>query len=290
MKLVTFRDGRLTRPGLVHGDHLIDLSAAWAALDGRPDDLADLGAWLAAGGLATLDRIELDILAEDPLIARDLDLESLLAPILRPPKIVCIGMNYADHAAEKGERAPDHPLLFAKAANTVVGPGCAVVRPPGVVKLDYEVELCVVVAGHADMVSEGEALRHVLGYTIALDMSARDVQYAERQFYRGKSFRGFCPMGPWIVSAAELDPSDLQIALEVNGEVRQKSRTSQMLFGVARLVAEISGVHPLEPGDLILTGTPPGVGVFRQPPVFLQPGDRVTARIEGIGELAVTIA
>jgi 2-keto-4-pentenoate hydratase/2-oxohepta-3-ene-1,7-dioic acid hydratase in catechol pathway len=207
-------------------------------------------------------------------------------PIERPEKIVCLGLNYRDHAEEQGVDLPASPLLFAKWPNTLIGPGEAIVIPPSVAKCDYEAELAVVLGVRVRRVSRENALEAVRGYLCANDVSARDLQFADGQWTRGKSVDTFCPVGPRLVPAAEIpDPHDLRIRALVNGEVLQDSTTANLVFGIDEIVSYVSQTVTLEPGDLILTGTPAGVGIFRDPQRLLQPGDEVTIEIEGIGEL-----
>ena len=191
------------------------------------------------------------------------------------PKIVCVGLNYGAHAGESGGELPKAPLLFGKFANTLIGDGDAIVLPPKIGHVDAEAELAVVIG------ERGE----IAGYTCANDVSARDAQFGDGQWFRGKGFDTFCPVGPRIAPAGELDPSDLRIQQRLNGDVLQDSRTSDLIFDVPTLVSYVSQVVTLEPGDLILTGTPEGVGVFREPKVALKGGDVVEIEIEGIGVL-----
>jgi 2-keto-4-pentenoate hydratase/2-oxohepta-3-ene-1,7-dioic acid hydratase in catechol pathway len=207
-------------------------------------------------------------------------------PIDRPGKIVCVGLNYRDHAEEQGVPLPEAPLLFAKWQNTLIGPGEPIVSPPIVTKCDYEAELGVVIGARARDVSAENALEAVAGYICLNDVSARDLQFADSQWTRGKSPDTFCPVGPRLVPRDEVaDPQQLAIRAILNGEVMQESSTSNMVFGVADVIAYITQAITLEPGDLIATGTPAGVGVFRKPPVFMQPGDEITIEIEGLGSL-----
>jgi 5-carboxymethyl-2-hydroxymuconate isomerase len=207
-------------------------------------------------------------------------------PIDRPSKIVCVGMNYRDHAAEAGLEVPAQPVLFAKWPNGLVGPGEPIVLPNGVERVDYEAELGVVVGRRARNVSEADALDHVGGYLCLNDVSERRLQFQDGQWTRGKSLDTFCPVGPRLVSPDEVgDPQSLRIRALVNGEALQDSSTAEMVFGVAEIVAYTSRWLTLEPGDLIATGTPAGVGFTREPPVYLTPGDTVTIEIERIGEL-----
>jgi 2-keto-4-pentenoate hydratase/2-oxohepta-3-ene-1,7-dioic acid hydratase in catechol pathway len=209
-----------------------------------------------------------------------------MLPIERPGKIVCVGLNYRDHAEEQGAPLPDAPLLFAKWQNALVGPGEPIVIPPLVTKCDYEAELGVVIGTRVRNASAENALEAVAGYVCVNDVSARDLQFADGQWTRGKSPDTFCPVGPRLVPRDEIaDPQQLAIRAVLNGQAMQESSTSNMVFGVADLIAYITQTITLEPGDLIATGTPAGVGAFRKPPVFMQPGDEITIEIEGLGSL-----
>jgi 2-keto-4-pentenoate hydratase/2-oxohepta-3-ene-1,7-dioic acid hydratase in catechol pathway len=199
------------------------------------------------------------------------------------PKIVCVGLNYDDHAGESGMELPKAPLLFGKFANALCGDGDAIVLADGIGHVDAEAELAVVIGRTARNVSEDDAFDFVAGYTCANDVSARDQQFNDRQWFRGKGHDGFCPVGPRI---GELDdPSDVQVVQRLNGEVLQDSRTSFLIFKIPYLISYISQGITLEPGDLILTGTPDGVGVFREPKLSMKAGDVVEVEVEGIGVL-----
>lgn len=207
-------------------------------------------------------------------------------PIERPGKIVCVGLNYRAHAVEQNREPPDRPVLFAKWATALIGPGEPIRLPSISRAIDHEAELGVVIGERVRGVSAADALGVVRGYLCANDVSARDLQRADRQFTRAKSLDTFCPVGPTLVPAAEVpDPQALRIRCLVNGEVRQDSSTADMVFTVAELIAFASEAITLEPGDLLLTGTPGGVGEFRDPPVYLRDGDEVTVEIEGVGTL-----
>jgi 2-keto-4-pentenoate hydratase/2-oxohepta-3-ene-1,7-dioic acid hydratase in catechol pathway len=207
-------------------------------------------------------------------------------PIDLPSKIICVGLNYRDHAEEQGAPLPERPILFAKWPNTLGGPGDAIVVPSISTKVDYEAELGVVIGSRVRGVSKENALEAVRGYLCLNDVSARDLQFADGQWTRGKSPDTFCPVGPQLVPASEVpDPQALAIRAILNGEVMQDSSTANMVFGVAEVIEFITQAITLEPGDLIATGTPAGVGAFRDPPVFMQPGDEVTIEIEGLGAL-----
>ena len=214
----------------------------------------------------------------------------LLTPIASPSKIVAIGLNYADHAEEGGVPTPKAPLIFAKFPSTIVGPGDDVVWDRGLTdQVDYEAELGVVIGRTARNVSEADALDHVFGYTCINDVSARDLQFGDGQWIRGKGLDTFCPVGPWIVTADEIpDPQSLRIECIVNGDALQSSTTANMFFGVRTIIAHCSRAFTLLPGDLIATGTPAGVGVYKKPPRLLRDGDEMVIRIEGIGDLRNT--
>lgn len=252
-----------------------------------PDGPATMAAWLAAGQAGK------DALRDAATTARILaggeptDGLELLAPIPRPGKVVAIGRNYRAHTDEEGVEPPPLPLIFSKWPSSVVGPGAQIRWDPGLTsQVDYEAELAVVIGRRARRVSELEALDYVAGYTCLNDVSARDLQFSDGQWTRGKSLDTFCPMGPALVTADEIgDPQDLAICCTVGDERLQDGHTSQMYFGVARIVSHCSQAFTLEPGDVIATGTPAGVGVFRDPPRFLTAGDVVTVEIERIGRL-----
>jgi 2-keto-4-pentenoate hydratase/2-oxohepta-3-ene-1,7-dioic acid hydratase in catechol pathway len=206
--------------------------------------------------------------------------------ITRPGKIVCVGLNYHDHAEEGGQDLPKAPLLFAKWPNTLIGHGEPIVLPTEAKEVDYEAELGVVIGTTAKHVSERDALDHVQGYICVNDVSARDLQFGDGQWTRGKSPDSFCPVGPRLVAREEIDdPQALAIRCVLNGQTMQDSSTSQMIFSVAEIIAYVTRVITLEPGDLIATGTPAGVGVFRDPKVLLKDGDEVSVEIEGLGTL-----
>jgi 2,4-didehydro-3-deoxy-L-rhamnonate hydrolase len=207
-------------------------------------------------------------------------------PIGLPQKIVCVGLNYRDHAEEQGTELPGAPLLFAKWPNALIGPGEPIVIPRVSRRVDYEAELGVVIGSRVRNVSAENALEAVHGYLCLNDVSARDLQFSDGQWTRGKSPDTFCPIGPRLVPREDVpDPQALRIRCVLNGEVMQDSTTANMVFGVGEIVAYASQTMTLEPGDLIATGTPAGVGVFRDPPVLLEDGDEVTIEIDGLGAL-----
>jgi 2-keto-4-pentenoate hydratase/2-oxohepta-3-ene-1,7-dioic acid hydratase in catechol pathway len=209
------------------------------------------------------------------------------APVTDPEKIVCVGLNYQDHAEEGDNPIPEEPVLFSKFPTTVTGPESTISWDPELTeKVDYEAELVVVIGEEARRVDQDEALDHVAGFMVGNDVSARDLQHGDGQWVRGKSLDSFAPTGPELVTKDEVsDPHDLDIWAEVNGERLQESSTSNLIFGIDELVSFCSQAFTLKPGDLLFTGTPPGVGVYREPPVLLEDADNVTIGVEEVGEL-----
>ncbi|MDL5363333.1 fumarylacetoacetate hydrolase family protein [Halalkalicoccus sp. NIPERK01] len=271
--------------GLIDGEEVVHLhAAADAAGIALPRDLRSITAeweWREKVELAATYARETGVGLYDPadLTRRE--------PITDPQKVICVGLNYRDHADEGGFDAPDEPVLFSKFPQSLIGPDETIEWDPALTsEVDYEGELVVVMGDRARNVDESEALEYVAGYTIGNDVSARDLQMADEQWVRGKSLDTFGPIGPHVVTPEEVDDSgDLDIWTEVNGERLQESNTRQLIFDLAELVAFCSRAFTLEPGDLIYTGTPDGVGYFRDPRVLLDDGDAVTVGIEGIGEL-----
>ena len=209
----------------------------------------------------------------------------MTVPITRPGKIVCVGLNYKDHAEEQGAELPAAPLLFAKFTTSLIGPGDPIVIPSLVTKCDYEAELGVVIGRTIRGVSKENALEAVAGYVVANDVSARDLQFSDGQWTRGKSPDTFCPVGPLVPASDVSDPHALGIRAILNGETVQDSTTANLIFGIDEIVSYVTQTSTLEEGDLILTGTPAGVGVFRDPQRLLQPGDEITIEIDGVGSL-----
>lgn len=208
------------------------------------------------------------------------------APVPNPGKFICIGLNYRDHAIESGMEIPEIPTVFTKYDNAVCGPGDPIILPSVSNKVDYEAELGFVIGKQAKNVKAADWEDYVFGYTCVHDVSARDYQLATSQWTIGKTFDSFGPMGPALVSKDEIDnPSDLRIWFDLNGKILQDSNTNQLVFDVPALLEYLSAVMTLQPGDIVSTGTPPGVGMARKPPIFLKPGDVCTVGIEGIGEL-----
>lgn len=232
---------------------------------------------------------------------REFSESDLLAPIEHPRRnIFCVGKNYSEHAKEFNRSGfdassntdmPEYPVLFTKPASTIIGPGAAIPNHAKVTsQLDYEVELAVIIGKGGTGITEKDAMSHVWGYTIVNDMTARDLQKLHRQWFLGKSLDGFCPMGPYAVTADEIDGGAIDIKCWVNDELRQNSNTAQLIFDIPRLIATISAGIALQPGDIIATGTPAGVGIGFDPPRFLTSGDRLRLSVSGIGELHNTIA
>jgi 2-keto-4-pentenoate hydratase/2-oxohepta-3-ene-1,7-dioic acid hydratase in catechol pathway len=270
----------------------VALGERWLPTADVVDDGPRTIARLLAGGPATVARLR-DAIGDGTQIrdrGGELDSTSLLAPVPRPGKIVGIGRNYRDHAAEEGVEPPAAPLIFGKWPTTIVGPGAEVRWNPALTtQVDYEAELGVVIGRLARRVNESEALDYVLGYTCLNDISARDLQFGDGQWVRGKSLDTFCPIGPAIVTTDEIpDPQRLRLSCTVSGERLQDATTADMYFGVAEIVSYCSQAFTLEPGDVIATGTPSGVGAFRKPPRYLTDGDIVVVEIEGIGRLENT--
>ncbi len=263
------------RPGVLDGEgNVRDLSVVTRDLSGTV--LENLGA------LSTIDVEQLPVVEGSPRLG---------PPVAGTGKLVCIGLNYADHAAETGVEVPPEPVVFMKATSAICGPNDPIVIPRGSSKTDWEVELAVVIGRRAKHVSEPEAMGHVAGYTISNDVSEREFQ-TERsgQWTKGKSCDSFGLLGPWLVTPDEVaDPQDLGMWLKVNGEKVQDGSTRTMVYGVAFLVHYLSGFMTLEPGDVISTGTPPGVGLGMKPPRFLKPGDEVELGIDGLGEQRQTV-
>jgi 2-keto-4-pentenoate hydratase/2-oxohepta-3-ene-1,7-dioic acid hydratase in catechol pathway len=271
MKLVTFvESGGEARPGLVVDGGVVDLSA---------EGFKDAIAFMAAAA-----SVQADVARSKATVA--LDAVKLLAPVPAPPRIFGIGVNYAEHAAESGTPMQKVPTVFIVLSSAVVGPDAEVILPKASEKPDYEAELAVVIGKPGYQISADKAMEHVFGYTIMNDISARDVQRATSQFSLGKSFPTFAPMGPWVVSKDEVaDPHALELSMTIDGERLQHSNTNMMIFKIPALIEYISGITPLQVGDVISTGTPAGVGMGRTPPRWLKPGEEMVIEIEGVGEL-----
>jgi 2-keto-4-pentenoate hydratase/2-oxohepta-3-ene-1,7-dioic acid hydratase in catechol pathway len=280
MRLATIQTNAGPRSALLHGLHYIDLHATDPALPPSVRGLLEAGP-------ATLSLAQQA--AQRPGAVRvEAASAKLLAPVHDPKKIICVGLNYHDHAAESGAPIPKEPILFSKYATSLIGSGEAIVLPPVSHEVDYEAELVIVLGKRGRPKNADEALGYVAGYTVGHDVSARDWQLKKdgKQWMVGKTFDTFAPVGPHLVTADEVpNPHGLPIRLRLNGQTMQDSTTKQMIFSVGAVVAYLAQVFTLEPGDLIFTGTPPGVGFARKPPVFLKPGDVVEVEIDGLGLL-----
>jgi len=315
MKLVTFRVGDKDRLGVVQGEWVVDIGRllSWLAKRQMPDEILRqpsfppavdtlLGAASApADMIALLQRGEAwrQALAQVLQALSGLRLEAavrglfkplkkvrLRPPLPRPNKIVCLGRNYAAHARERGSEVPSHPLYFAKFNNTICGPSDPIVLPPNSAQVDYEAEMAVVIGKGGRRIPAEQAYEHVAGFMAANDVSARDMQASDGQWFRGKSCDTFTPIGPWLVTREEIpNPDHLQISLTLNGRTMQDSNTSNLIFKVPYLVSYLSQSLTWETGDLILTGTPEGIGAHQSPPVFLKAGDVVSVTLEGVGTL-----
>jgi len=276
LRFVTFQRDGYSEPGVMFDDQLIGIRGAGF----------DTIHSMIAGGTDALDRVARWVHNFPGSELLDPETARLLAPIPRPPKLICIGLNYRDHAEETKTPIPEVPTVFAKFTTAVTGHGHPIVLPKNSTKPDYEAEFAVVIGKGGRHIPEDRWREHVFGYTMVNDVSARDFQMATSQWIIGKTFDTFAPMGPAIVTADEIeDPHSLDISLVLSGEVMQCSNTRNLIFQIPRLIAYLSSVFTLEPGDIISTGTPAGVGFARKPPRFLKPGDEVTVRIAGLGEL-----
>ncbi len=277
MKFVTFRGATArAEAGVLVGDRVIGLAGA---------GFNNMLSVLASGREG---RAKIENFVHNPPADSTFPLSSvqLLAPVPRPPKLICVGLNYRDHAAEARQEIPKIPTIFAKFSNVVIGPGQPIVLPKNSRKPDYEAEFAFVIGTGGRHIPSYEWQEHVFGYTVFNDVSARDFQMATSQWMMGKTFDTFAPMGPWLVSADEIaDPHALDISLRIGDETLQHSNTRELIFKIPELVAYLSSVVTLEPGDVVATGTPAGVGFARTPPRYLQPGEEVIVSIEGIGEL-----
>jgi 2-keto-4-pentenoate hydratase/2-oxohepta-3-ene-1,7-dioic acid hydratase in catechol pathway len=277
MKLCTFVSGGAHRIGVVEGDAVVDLAEA------APDLPREMTALLAAGddALARAASVAKSARSRKPLAA-----VSLAAPILRPPKLLAIGLNYADHIAETGREKPALPTVFNKQSTCVVGPGAAIHVPRASEKVDYEGELAFVIGRRCRHVPRERAHEVIAGYLVANDVTVRDWQIRVPTWTMGKSWDTHGPLGPWITTRDEVgEPHGLRLRTWVNGELRQDSNTKQLIFDCYALVEHLSTAFTLEPGDVISTGTPSGVGVAMKPPKYLVPGDTVRIEIEGLGVL-----
>jgi 2-keto-4-pentenoate hydratase/2-oxohepta-3-ene-1,7-dioic acid hydratase in catechol pathway len=277
MKLVTFRRDAESMPevGVVRGENVISLGA------NCPTPTALIENWTMAQAPITeyLDKAPAEAITPFSKV-------TLGAPIPRPSKLICIGLNYRDHAIESGMEIPQFPTVFNKFANSIIGPGEEIILPKASEKPDYEAELAFVIGEGGRYIKADDWKKHVFGYTIINDVSARDFQLRTTQWMIGKAFDTFCPMGPWIVTADEIeDPHNLDIKMTINGEVLQNSNTRELIFRIPELIEYLSSVMTLQAGDIVSTGTPAGVGLGHKPPRWLKPGDECVVSISGIGEL-----
>jgi len=276
MKLLRYGAAGCEQPGI------LDTAGNVRSLVGVVDDIA--GEVLSRASLAKLRTLDLDTL---PLVETSVRLGPCVAGT---GKLMCIGQNYADHVAETGGKLPTEPVLFMKATSAITGPYDEVVIPRGSLQTDWEVELAVVIGAAAKYVSEAEALESIAGYCVMNDLSERSYQKKRGgQWTKGKSCDTFAPLGPWLVTPDEIeDPQNLDLWLEVDGERRQNSSTREMIFGVRKLISYLSEFMSLLPGDIISTGTPPGVGLGQKPPQFLRPGQTLRLGVTGLGEQQLT--
>jgi 2-keto-4-pentenoate hydratase/2-oxohepta-3-ene-1,7-dioic acid hydratase in catechol pathway len=283
MRLISYRPDAASAAalGVVSGERALSARSLGSAVPGTMDELLTD----ATAGLAALRDAWDDarIRREGAPVAE----LALMSPVPRPGKVVGIGKNYPDHVTEQGAIPPAEPLIFAKFTTSVIGAREAIRWDPALTsQVDYEAELAVVIGWRTRNVSAADALKSVLGYSALNDISARDLQFGDKQWVRGKSLDTFCPIGPVLVTTDEIaDPGDLAISCTVNGQVLQSARTADMFYNVAQIISHCSRSFTLEPGDVIATGTPGGVGVFRDPPIFLRDGDEVVVTIERIGSL-----
>lgn len=278
MRLVTFQRSASSEPevGMLAGEEIVSLAGA-----GYSDMLS-----LIEAGSTGLEKIRTYAQSAPADARTPLNGAKLLAPIPRPRKLICVGLNYRDHAIESNMEIPKVPTIFNKFATSVIGPGDTVVLPKASEKPDYEAEMAVVIGPGGRHIGKEDWQAHVFGYTIVNDVSARDFQMATTQWLMGKTFDTFAPIGPWIVTADEVpDPHALDVKMTINGEVLQHSNTKELIFRVPDLIAYLSSVFTLEPGDIVSTGTPAGVGFARKPPRYLREGDDMVVSVSGVGEL-----
>lgn len=283
MKIVTYKHGARYRVGaLISDGAVVDLTSL---ISDKPLTAGQINECFGPES-GFFDRAK-NVVDKGLLETLKPDEVEIAASVPQPGKIICIGLNYRDHAEESGMAIPTSPVIFSKFSSCIVGQGEAIVIPPGSIQTDYEAELAVVIGRRAVKVKVENALDHVFGYACFNDVSARDFQFADSQWQRGKSCDTFAPIGPFIATADEIpDPQDLSIMFRLNGETMQNSSTRQMIFSVAELIAYLSRYFTLEAGDIIATGTPPGVGFARKPPVYLKDGDVAEVAISGLGVLS----
>jgi 2-keto-4-pentenoate hydratase/2-oxohepta-3-ene-1,7-dioic acid hydratase in catechol pathway len=288
LKIARFKTGEKCHYGIVEGETILSIAAFFPFI--KLSSLQTIEELISLGPetVSIIEEALKDLRkeTEKDFIYR-LDEVELLAPLSNPPKIICLGLNYYDHAAEQGARIPEEPIIFMKPRTAITGPNKPIIKPQFVKQLDYEAELAIVIGKKGKNIPVEKAGQYIFGYTILNDVSARDIQFKDRQWTRGKSFDTFAPIGPYITTANQIeDPNNLRIRTWVDDELRQDSSTRNMVFNVYEIVHQISKVMTLELGDIIATGTPAGVGVFMKPePKFLKPNNRITIEIEMIGKL-----
>lgn len=308
MKLVNYREKASTRAnriGLIEGDRVYDVQESYrmyALANKRMDNVDEIETIVPSdptdffkGGLPLVERAKearTYILEQKDFARFSFAREDVIlgTPIPRPEKVICVGRNYVEHAAEMKGDVPDFPVLFAKFPNALIGPEDDIHKSAQTNKLDYEVELALVIGKEASKVTKEDAYDYIAGYTIGNDTTARDIQKRTLQWLQGKSMDHTSPIGPWVIPAEDIEnPDDLTVRTHINGELRQQSNTSKLIFDIPFLIEFISGLMTLQPGDIILTGTPEGVGAGMEPPTFLQDGDVVRLEIDEIGTLENTV-
>ena len=271
MKLIRFGQYGNEKPGLLKDNRIVDLKKIYPGIPDFDEEFFEKG-WLEKVKQVTDAGEKMDI--------------RIGCPVCRPSKIICLGKNYSEHAKEGGFENPERPLLFCKTPNTLNGPYDPIVLPKSSAQVDWEVELAVIIGKKGKRIKKKDAFSHIVGFTILNDVSGRDAQFADSQWFRGKSFDSFAPVGPCVVTPDEIDNvQNLRLTTTVNGNVMQDGNTKDMIFDIPTILEYISEDITLLPGDILSTGTPSGVGIFRDPPVVLKPGDVVECEIEGIGSI-----
>lgn len=303
MKLVTFQHLSGTQIGIIQNEQVLNLTALSKQYQTVHTDeempaisfSGDLKRFIEQGESALRHTAKLidfyHAKGENQKFARPLDATTIVAPLSEPEKLICVGLNYLDHVKETGMEAPKSPVIFSKYANAIIGDGQSIELPVNSDQVDFEAELAIVIGKEAKRVPEEEAYECVFGYTIMNDVSARDLQFADGQWVRGKTADTFAPIGPCIVTKDEIqDPHSLDISLTLNGETMQQSNTRNLIFKIPFIISFLSQSMTLKPGDIIATGTPPGVGMGREPKIWLKRGDNLTITIEKIGTLSNVVA
>ena len=301
MKLLHYKKGSKYRLGYLEGDYIVDLSWGWRhyieyeGIENTGEDIpSDMVEYFRAGK-NVFEKVEKVKKIAKKLIKKKELYHSFISPankvkigppVLNPGKIICIGLNYRDHCAEQGVDIPKSPVIFSKFSTAIIGQDDFVVKPSISKKVDYEAELAFVIGKEGRWINKKNWQKYVAGFTIMNDISARDIQFSDGQWVRGKTFDTFAPTGPYLVTTDEIkNPHNLKISLTLNGKIMQNSNTSNLIFDIPYLVSYLSNVMTLKPGDIVTTGTPPGVGVFRNPPVLLKHNDKLEVYIDKIGRL-----